>query len=52
MISFRPIELSDSAWIRALVRADGRVNCEYSFGNIFTYAASLPLSAANCCGNR
>ena len=50
MITFRPIELSDSAWMRACVRADGRINCEYSFGNIFTYAARFPLTAANCCG--
>ena len=50
MITFRPVDISDSDWIRACVRVDGRINCEYSFGNIFTYAASLPLTAANCCG--
>ena len=50
MIDFQPISLENAGWIREILRRVARPNCEYSFGNIFTYGAMMPLGAAKVCG--
>ena len=37
MLDFRMIQLSDKDWITRLLRESGKEDCEYCFGNIFTW---------------
>ncbi|MBQ5969225.1 MAG: DUF2156 domain-containing protein [Clostridia bacterium] len=50
MIEFRPLTLDDRGLIQRLVRADGRIDCEYSFGNMFCYTAVCDVQIAETNG--
>ena len=50
MSEFRPLLLSDRALVERLVRTDGRVDCEYSFGNCFCYKAKYDVLIAETDG--
>ena len=46
MIDFHPISLDDKAWINACLKYRCWKNCEYSFGNIFSYGKIFGMEAA------
>lgn len=50
MIEFRKPVLDDGETIRQIVKESGRMGCEYSFGNIFSWSVPFNVSIAICCG--